>query len=440
MDRGLLGKFPYSQSHSNHILTNNSVYTRDGATYSNQICTLFQFGHKKVWRAAFNLFGHLMRMDANDEANNATLGGDYDYPTMEAVDPTGQVFLISLYTLTTALALLGNTTVIVVLVTGKRSQRSLRIFLINLAATDVTLAAFSIPFTYTTFMLGKWIFALGFCPVVHFVQHMSVTSSVYTLTAIGLDSIYLHINYLFNFFSIYFGLICSHRYYAIMSPLHSRWTKTRGALFQVVLIWTLSGAVSSPQLIVSRATRFEWDGEDHYECSEQWSEDAVIDGTVSRVYMALVFVVTFLLPLLGLIFTYASIALALWRRSSPGNANSARDRIQLHAKIKSSCGLQNKDEIKVVKMLGLVVAMFAICWLPLHIFNLLVHFQPHFSWNFGHNKLFVVSFYTCHWLAMANSFVNPIIYCFMSDNFWVNGLVVCYYFKLICSKKAYFLK
>ncbi|KAL1422657.1 hypothetical protein MTO96_030340 [Rhipicephalus appendiculatus] len=98
-----------------------------------------------------------------------------------------QAFLIALYSLTALLALGGNVMVIVVLLLGRRSSRELRLFLVNLALSDIAMAVFSIPFTYTDFMLGRWIFEPLFCPVVLFMQHVSVIVSVYTLTAIGVD-------------------------------------------------------------------------------------------------------------------------------------------------------------------------------------------------------------------------------------------------------------
>ena len=98
-----------------------------------------------------------------------------------------QTFLIILYSLTAFLSLAGNIVVIWVLMTGKRSSRELRMFLVNLSLADITMATFSIPFTYTDFMLGRWIFAPSFCAIVQFMQITSVFVSVYTLTAIGID-------------------------------------------------------------------------------------------------------------------------------------------------------------------------------------------------------------------------------------------------------------
>lgn len=123
------------------------------------------------------------------EWNITNTSGDMDrdelYTSLEAMGPRLQYFLIVLYSCTALAALVGNGAAIAVLLLGKR--RSLRLFLVNLALSDVTMALFSIPFTYTDFVLGRWIFLPEFCPVVQFVQHVSVSVSVYTLTVVGLD-------------------------------------------------------------------------------------------------------------------------------------------------------------------------------------------------------------------------------------------------------------
>ncbi|KAH6947858.1 hypothetical protein HPB50_021843 [Hyalomma asiaticum] len=70
-------------------------------------------------------------------------------------------------------------------------------------------------------------------------------------------------------------------------------------------------------------------------------------------------------------------------------------------------------------MLATVVVVFAVCWLPIHLMNLILYFdraamQPDTA---EQEYLYIAAFFSCHWFSMANSFVNPIIYCFMSDNF-----------------------
>ncbi|XP_055939902.1 RYamide receptor-like [Argiope bruennichi] len=313
-------------------------------------------------------------MDSN-MSNYSDLDPEELFVSLEAMGPELQLFLVILYSCTAIAALGGNGAAIAVLLLGKR--RSIRLFLINLALSDMTMALFSIPFTYTDFMLGRWIFLPEFCPVVQFFQHASVSVSVYTLTVVGLD-----------------------RYYAIIYPLSGRWTKTRGRLV-VFFIWFFSIALSSFQLVHGKALKFTVGGQELYDCSEIWGE---VEG---KVYTLMVFNVTFVIPILILSYAYGSIGIKMWGHTMPGNADPSRDRQQLAAKM------------KVVKMMAIVVVLFVVCWLPIQIFGLLVYFTPEFVLPSEDEDFpgFAAAFLCCHWLSMANSFVNPLVYCFMSDNF-----------------------
>jgi len=75
-------------------------------------------------------------------------------------------------------------------------------------------------------------------------------------------------------------------------------------------------------------------------------------------------------------------------------------------------------------MLVIVVTLFAVCWLPLHIFTLVMDFNPQLnSEGQPEPSSAGVAIYTAvHWLAMSNSFVNPIIYGFLNDSFRVSVL------------------
>ena len=77
---------------------------------------------------------------------------------------------------------------------------------------------------------------------------------------------------------------------------------------------------------------------------------------------------------------------------------------------------------QVIKMLVVVVTVFAMCWLPLHAFILLIDFRPDLTEyeNISQKHFFVVVYSAVHWLAMSNSCVNPIIYGFLHDSFRVS--------------------
>lgn len=143
-------------------------------------------------------------LSAGSETNNITVNftGFPDFPSRQWMSSGAQAGLTMLYTLTVIASVFGNTSVILVFTLGKRCKSTLAIFLINLAVSDIVMAAFCMPFTFSKVMLRAWIYPSAFCPIVLFLQGVSVSASIYTLLAIGVD-----------------------RFLAIKWPLHSRFTR-----------------------------------------------------------------------------------------------------------------------------------------------------------------------------------------------------------------------
>ncbi|CAG2101404.1 unnamed protein product [Medioppia subpectinata] len=88
--------------------------------------------------------------------------------------------------------------------------------------------------------------------------------------------------------------------------------------------------------------------------------------------------------------------------------------------VTTNYGLYFGDKTRiVVKMLCTLVISFAICWMPLQIFNLVL-------WLFDDLRrlqtrqqyyFYVYSYFSCHFLSIIHSLIDPLIYCFMSKNF-----------------------
>ncbi|KAG8183776.1 hypothetical protein JTE90_001672 [Oedothorax gibbosus] len=57
-------------------------------------------------------------------------------------------------------------------------------------------------------------------------------------------------------------------------------------------------------------------------------------------------------------------------------------------------------------MLSIVVALFAVCWLPFQTYNVLQQLVP----KINEYKYINVIWFCAHWLAMSNSCYNPFIY------------------------------
>lgn len=98
-----------------------------------------------------------------------------------------QLIVLAAYTLAAVIAFFSNLVTIIVLTFGQRSSPELKRFLINLALCDIVMSLFAIPYNYTAFMYGRWLFADQFCPIASAMQMFAIFVSVYTLVAIGID-------------------------------------------------------------------------------------------------------------------------------------------------------------------------------------------------------------------------------------------------------------
>lgn len=117
--------------------------------------------------------------------------------------PLFQAVIYSLYTLIFVLALVGNMIVCAVVITSIRKWTVTNFFIVNMAASDILMAFFCIPFTFVpTFVLLYWPFGAAMCRIVSFSQAVSVFVSAYTMVAISSD-----------------------RYLAIVYPLRPRMTR-----------------------------------------------------------------------------------------------------------------------------------------------------------------------------------------------------------------------
>ncbi|XP_075589998.1 galanin receptor type 1 isoform X3 [Dermatophagoides farinae] len=304
----------------------------------------------------------------------------YNEPQLEALPfYPWQIILIMIYSTTAFISLGSNALTIIILLRNEQVSTELWKFLLNLSISDITMALFCIPFTYTNYMLGRWIFPHFLCPIIPFFQVTAVSVSIWTLTIIGID-----------------------RFFAIIYPFRSMLWLKRHKITTIFSIWLFGASIASPLLFYSRIESFQYRGENYDDCREQFSNDG------GRIYTIFIFLFTFFLPIMALIFVYARICIHLIRNTTvPGNPDQNRDKYCVNKKI------------KVIKMLVTIVVLFAMCWFPIHLFQLLVWFHPTIQnqkTTFSY-YLYVGSYFVCHWLAMAHSFVNPFVYCFMSGNF-----------------------
>lgn len=238
------------------------------------------------------------------------------------------------------LALLGNTLVCFAFYHSTNLRCVTNVFIVSLAMTDILVASVSIPIwlvIQNTECINNWLVC---DPILRaFWRCLDIlfsTASIMNLCAISCD-----------------------RYIAITSPLRYSQiiTKTR-AIIALICLWSYSTLI------------------------------ATINLHRGVYYPALVFVVSFLLPLSVMIYSYSRIFLAALRQAR---------RIQPMRQ-----AFYFKREIKAAKTLAIVMGAFIVCWTPFFVMNILVQFI-----TFYVPPIATLAIKLLHY---GNSALNPVIY------------------------------
>ncbi|KAM7305815.1 putative neuropeptide FF receptor [Ixodes scapularis] len=288
--------------------------------------------------------------------------------------PLDIVFLLSFcYGLISLVSIVGNILVLWIVASSRRMQTVTNIFIANLAVADIIIGVFSIPFQFQAALLQRWLlpyFMCAFCP---YVQVVSVNVSVFTLTAIAIE-----------------------RYRAITSPLKARFCSKTTAKILILIIWISSLVVACPNavalrvvLLMDKATGLR---------EKPFCLNVGMQPRTWKAYNHALVCVQYLLPLTIVCYTYGRIWKKLRQSKIPGNTETVRD-----AHI-----VRNKN--KVIKMMAIVVIIFALCWLPYQTYNLLAEIYP----TINTYRYINVIWFCSHWLAMSNSCYNPFIYAIYS--------------------------
>ncbi|TNM97173.1 hypothetical protein fugu_015329 [Takifugu bimaculatus] len=257
----------------------------------------------------------------------------------------------------------GNTLVIHIVLRYSKIESVTNIYILNLAIAD-ELFMFGLPFLAVQNTFHSWPFGSFMCRLVMTVDSINQFTSIFCLTVMSID-----------------------RYLAVVHPIHSsKWRRPQVAKMVNCTIWALSFLVVLP--VVVFATIPKAGGT----CNITWPQPANIWQAAFIIYTS---TVGFFCPLLIICLCYILIVFKIRSSGKKVHATSTKRR---------------KSERKVTHMVIIIVAMFVFCWLPfyaLNIVNLLVLLPSEYQGLYS----FVVV------LGYANSCANPIVYCFLSDNF-----------------------
>lgn len=98
-----------------------------------------------------------------------------------------QVPFIMCFSLIVFAGVLGNAIVIWIVLAHQRMRTVTNYFLVNLSIADLTTVMFNVIFNGIYMMHSHWPFGAVYCRVTNFVSLLTVTSSVFTITAMSID-------------------------------------------------------------------------------------------------------------------------------------------------------------------------------------------------------------------------------------------------------------
>lgn len=340
----------------------------------------------------------------------------------------------------------GNVLVVLAIFTYRPLRSVQNMFIVSLAVADIAVALLVMPLNVAYSILGRWVFGLHVCELWLTCDVLCCTASILNLCAIALD-----------------------RYWAIHDPINYAQKRTlRRVLFSILLVWAISGLISVPPLIGWN----DWPEQFSETTPCQLTEErgyVLYSATGSffapLLIMTIVYIKIYLATRRRLRKRAKAVAATLQVKVSaltavppPAHENSSADSPQteqspidpdmdsvtairtdelLDARNKAQLNGGNgataslgacrsvpnvkqymeerqrislSKERRAARVLGIVMGVFVLCWLPFFLMYVILPFCPHCS-----IAAKTVNFIT--WLGYVNSALNPVIYTVFNNDF-----------------------
>ena len=277
--------------------------------------------------------------------------------------------LMLTYSLLIAVNLVGNTMVILVVVLNKSMQRPINYLLVNLAASDITVAVFaSIEFLVEPILSRVEPLTASFlCKFVTggTLGWVGATCSIFNLVGISIE-----------------------RYYVIVVPLrhHGKLTYEKLRIF-IFVSWTLALVWASPGFFINTYIT------ESQMCGHQWPK-----AIYAKIYTVGWSLVAGIIPIGIMGLFYTRIIYRLW--FTKDNTTEVTQKALL------------RYRRRLTKMAIAVTIIYVLCWGP----ELMIYFLGFL----GVFTLKAIHHGVAFALVVFNSCVNPIVYSFQSEQFRKN--------------------
>ena len=285
-----------------------------------------------------------------------------------------KIAIVSANMLLFCIAIPANGIVITVISRVQNVRTPTSTFLLNLCIADILIASLYIPFvTVDLYVKGYWVFGDIMCRLVSFLFYLATNFSILILTAISVE-----------------------RYISVCLPRQLRLTATRATVTTIAL-WIVAAVASLPSLIVRKSVPNRLIGENVEFCVETWS------FKYSKVYRTLILAIFYVMPLVFMALVYYKIGRKVW---------ASADKTQ---SMKLSTKHASNSKLRLTKIALAIIFSFVLSWTPWNIMTILFFFDRK---NYPYSKHAAhVAYPMIYFVAFSNCALNPLLYCYMSQNF-----------------------
>ncbi|XP_054711096.1 thyrotropin-releasing hormone receptor-like [Uloborus diversus] len=283
--------------------------------------------------------------------------------------------------------ILGNIMVVIVVTRTRSMHTPTNCYLVSLSIADFMTLLASVPNEILAYYLlgDEWIWGRVGCALFIYLQYLGINVSSLSITAFTVE-----------------------RYIAICHPMRAQIVCTVSRAKKIIVgAWIFACLYCSPWLFLTKIKPLKYKGMEVREtCTFALSRENYLG------YFFTDLVLFYILPLLLSMVLYGLIARVLFSRDiqksgSDGNANGM---VSPHESKKSCSNNGTSARAQVVKMLAVVVAVFATLWLPYRVLVVYNSFAKH-----RYMELWFLMF--CKTMIFINSAINPILYNVMSIKF-----------------------
>ncbi|CAF1174146.1 unnamed protein product [Adineta steineri] len=341
---------------------------------------------------------------------------------------TYEVIILLIYGVIIIFSFFTNSIAIIIFLIGRRSRSELSPFLLNLSVFNIIMTVYCIPFTITSVIFQRWIYAGELCIVLDAFKTFSVSGVLLTLITIAIDR-YCAVKYPLatKVYSVFKKNLIALSVIWILSlgltilrlparsiPIHEirLWINSR-ELFSIYIDSLENATETLESIYLSKQLRYQL--VDTIQC---------VPNTKAKSFEVRLTILnslqTYFFPLFILAFVYLRIAAMLWQRSNDGhiefNGTTVTNNLYTHESV------QFKKKLKQgLKMLVAVVILYAVLWLPMNLFqlclNLLCYIGTPYQDFCSNSTLLKLLYISSHFLTVSNTALNPIIYGFANNRF-----------------------